>query len=113
MIVFEKGLVTILIVDAIVSLLAIPLSLKGAPRKRIYGYRTRMTLRHDMHWCRINTYFAVRLLVATLLSACVAVILIRVARSLTSSLSESGHCTAGCAGGGCVVFHGSACPLER
>jgi len=73
--VFDKGLITILISSVVFSVVSIPLILRKVLRNPIYGYRTRVSLSDDALWYRINAYFGVRLFVATLLSACIAVAL--------------------------------------
>jgi uncharacterized membrane protein len=73
--IFDKGLITILICSVVFSLASIPLILRRVPRNPVYGYRTRVTLSDDALWYKINAYFGMRFLVATLLSACVAVAL--------------------------------------
>ena len=73
--IFEKGLITILVCSAVFSIASIPLILRIVPRNPIYGYRTRVSLSDDALWYKINAYFGVRFLVATLMSACIAVAL--------------------------------------
>jgi uncharacterized membrane protein len=73
--VFDKGLITILISSVVFSIVSIPLILRKVPRNPVYGYRTRTSLSDDALWYKINAYFGVRLFVATLLSACIAVAL--------------------------------------
>ena len=73
--IYDKGLITILICSVVFSLLSIPLILRRVPRNPVYGYRSRVTLSDDALWYKINAYFGMRFLVATLLSACVAVAL--------------------------------------
>jgi len=72
---FDKGLITILVCYAVFSLLSIPLILRKIPRNPVYGYRTRATLSDDMLWYKANAYFGLRLLIASILSACIAVAL--------------------------------------
>jgi uncharacterized membrane protein len=69
------GSFRILICSTVFSLLSIPLILRRVPRNPVYGYRTRVTLSDDALWYKINAYFGMRFLVATLLSACVAAVL--------------------------------------
>jgi len=73
--VFDKGLITILICSAVFSLVSIPLILRRVPRNPVYGYRTRATLSDDKVWYEANAYFGLRFLVASILSACIAVVL--------------------------------------
>ncbi len=75
--VYEKGLVTVLALQALFVALAIPLVLRKVPRNRVYGYRTCATLRDDRLWYEANAHFG-RLLVA--LSALVTVIALAVYR---------------------------------
>jgi len=72
---FDKGLITILVCYAVFSLLSIPLILRKVPRNPVYGYRTRATLNDDMLWYKANAYFGLRLLIASILSASIAVAL--------------------------------------
>jgi len=72
---FDKGLITILVCNAIFSLVSIPLLLRKVPRNPVYGYRTRATLSDDHVWYEANAYFAWRFLVTSVLSACIAVVL--------------------------------------
>jgi uncharacterized membrane protein len=73
--VFAKGLVTILICSAVFGLLSLPLIFRKVPPNRVYGYRTRATLSDEALWYTVNAYFGLRFLVASLVSACIAVAL--------------------------------------
>ena len=73
--VYDKGLITVLVCCAIFCLISIPLILRKIPRNPVYGYRTRATLGDDKIWYEANTYFAWRFLIASVLSACAALIL--------------------------------------
>ena len=73
--VYDKSLITVLACSAVLSLVSIPLILGKVPRNRVYGYRTRATLGSEALWYRANAYFGVRFLVATLVSAGIAVAL--------------------------------------
>jgi uncharacterized membrane protein len=73
--VFAKGLITILVCSAVFAVLAIPLILRKVPPNPVYGYRTRATLSDEALWYEVNAYFGVRFLVASLVSAFVAVAL--------------------------------------
>jgi uncharacterized membrane protein len=75
--VFEKGLVTILAVDVVLALVAIPLVLRKVPRNVAYGYRTRKTLSDDFIWYEANAHFGRGLVVASVLSGVAVVILAR------------------------------------
>jgi uncharacterized membrane protein len=70
--VFAKGLVTVLACSAVFALVALPLILRKVPPNPVYGYRTRVTLGDEALWYRVNAYFGLRLLLASLLSACIA-----------------------------------------
>ncbi|HQA83533.1 MAG TPA: SdpI family protein [Syntrophales bacterium] len=72
---YDKGLITILVCCAIFCLVSIPLVLRKVPRNPIYGYRTRTTLRDDKTWYEANAYFSRRFLIASVLSACIALLL--------------------------------------
>jgi hypothetical protein len=67
--VFFKGLVTVLALDLLMVVLAIPLILRKVPRNVIYGFRTCATLADDFVWYETNAHFGRGLLVASLLSA--------------------------------------------
>jgi len=73
--VFAKGLVTILICSVVFCLLSLPLILRKVPPNPVYGYRTRATLTDEALWYDANAYFGSRFLVASLVSACIAVAL--------------------------------------
>lgn len=73
--IFDKGLITILVCSAVFCLLSIPLMLRKVPRNPVYGYRTRATLRDETLWYEANAYFGSTFLVATVVSACIAVAL--------------------------------------
>lgn len=70
---FEKGLVTILVCNAVFAAVSIPLILRKVPRNPLYGYRMRATLSDDLLWYNANAYFGLRFLVASLVSAGIAV----------------------------------------
>jgi uncharacterized membrane protein len=63
-----KGLITILACSVLMAVLAIPLILRKIPRNRIYGFRTRTTLRDDEMWYETNAYFGRGLLIASLIT---------------------------------------------
>ena len=73
--VYNKGLVTVLVCNAIYCLVSVPLILRQVPRNPVYGYRTRLTLSNDKIWYEANAYFSWRFLVAGVLSACAALLL--------------------------------------
>lgn len=77
MTVHEKGLVTILALDALFVLLSIPLLLRRVGPNVLYGYRTRATLADPSLWYEANAFFAGRFIVACLVSAAVAPVLAR------------------------------------
>jgi hypothetical protein len=88
--IFEKGLITILAVDGVLALIAIPLVLRKVPRNVAYGYRTRKTLSDDFIWYEANAHFGRGLLVACLVSAVAIIALYRAApMSPTSFLQAS------------------------
>ena len=70
--VFDKGLITILVCNAVFSLISIPLIWRMVPRNPVYGFRTRATLNDDALWYKANAYFGLRFIIANLLSACIA-----------------------------------------
>jgi len=63
-------LLTILILDALFIVLAIPLILKKVPRNRFYGFRVKATLENDFVWYETNAYFGRGFFIASVLSAC-------------------------------------------
>jgi len=48
---------------------------RKVPPNRVYGYRTRATLSDEALWYKVNAYFGLRFLLASLLSTCIAVVL--------------------------------------
>lgn len=66
--VFEKGVITILVCDAVFVALALPLMLRKVPRNVVYGFRTRTTLSGDSIWYDTNAHFGRGLLVASIVS---------------------------------------------
>ena len=73
-----KGLVTVLVVDALFVVLSIPLILRKVPRNLVYGFRTCATLRDDFVWYEANAYFGRGLVVSGVLSAVAIVLLYEV-----------------------------------
>jgi len=67
--VFFKGLVTVLVCDALFAILAVPLILRKVPRNVVYGFRTSRTLSDDFLWCETNAYFGRGLVVSSFISA--------------------------------------------
>jgi uncharacterized membrane protein len=67
--VFFKGLVTVLALDLLMVVLAIPLILRKVRRNVLYGFRTCATLADDFVWYEANAYFGRGLLVSSLVSA--------------------------------------------
>lgn len=66
-----KGLVTVLVCDALFAILAIPLILRKVPRNIVYGFRTCATLSDDFVWYETNAYFGRGLVVSSIVSAAV------------------------------------------
>ena len=77
MTIYEKGLITILVVDAVSILISIPLVLRKIGPNVVYGYRTRATLSDPALWYEANALFGRRLIAASLVSAAVALFLAR------------------------------------
>ena len=77
MTVHEKGVVTVLAVQALFVLVALPLALRRVPRNRVYGYRTCATLRDDATWYAANAYFGARLVATSLVTAGVTIAVYR------------------------------------
>jgi len=75
--IFEKGLITILAVDAVLVIISIPLILRKVPRNIVYGYRTRATLADDVVWYEANAHFGRGLVIASLVSALAVLFLFR------------------------------------
>jgi uncharacterized membrane protein len=72
---FFKGLVTVLVCDALFVILAIPLILRKVPRNVVYGFRTCTTLGDDFVWYEANAYFGRGLVVSSLISVAVVLML--------------------------------------
>jgi hypothetical protein len=77
MTIYEKGLITILVVDAVSILISIPLVLRKIGPNVVYGYRTRATLSDPALWYEANALFGRRLIAASLVSALAALFLAR------------------------------------
>ncbi len=77
MTIYQKGLVTILVIDALFVLLSIPLALRKVRPNVVYGYRTRATLGDEQLWYEANAHFGSRFIVASLVSAFAALFLAR------------------------------------
>lgn len=77
MTIYEKGLVTILVVDAVSILISIPLVLRRIGPNVVYGYRTRATLSDPALWYEANALLGRRLIAACLVSALAAFLLAR------------------------------------
>lgn len=77
MTIYEKGLITILVVDAVSILISIPLVLRKIGPNVVYGYRTRATLADPALWYEANALFGRRLIAASLVSALAALFLAR------------------------------------
>ena len=77
MTVYEKGFVTILVVDALFVLVSIPLARRKVSPNPWYGYRTRATLGDEKVWYEANAYFASRFIVGCLVSAAAAFVVSR------------------------------------
>ncbi len=77
MTIYEKGLITILVVDAVSILISIPLVLRKIGPNVVYGYRTRATLSDPALWDEANALFGRRLIAASLVSALAALFLAR------------------------------------
>jgi uncharacterized membrane protein len=75
--VFDKGLITILVCNAVFILVSVPLVFGWVPRNPIYGYRTRTTLDNDAVWYKANAYFGLRFAIACLVSMASAAVLYR------------------------------------
>lgn len=73
--IYDKGLVTILAVSALLIVVAIPLALRKIPRNVVYGFRTRVTLADDETWYDANAYFGRRLIVSILCGVVVACVI--------------------------------------
>jgi uncharacterized membrane protein len=72
---FFKGLVTVLVCDALFVILAIPLILRKVPRNVVYGFRTCTTLGDDFVWYEANAYFGRGLVVSSLISVAAVLML--------------------------------------
>lgn len=70
--VYEKGLITILGLQALFLVLAIPLVLRKVRRNRVYGFRTCATLRDDRTWYETNAYFGRLMIVSSVVVTAIA-----------------------------------------
>jgi len=61
-----KGLLTVLGCSVLMAILAVPLMLRKVPRNRVYGYRTKATLRDDDLWYEANAFFGRGLFLASI-----------------------------------------------
>ena len=77
MTIYEKGLITVLVVDALFVLISIPLVLRKIGPNVVYGYRSRATLSDPALWYEANALFGRRLIAASLVSALAALFLAR------------------------------------
>lgn len=77
MTIYEKGLVTILVVDVLSILISIPLVLRKIGPNVVCGYRTRATLSDPVLWYEANALFGRRLIAACTVSALAALFLAR------------------------------------
>jgi uncharacterized membrane protein len=77
MTIYEKGLITILVVDAVFVLISIPLVLRKIGPNVVYGYRSRATLSDPALWYEANALFGRRLIAASVVSALAALYLAR------------------------------------
>lgn len=72
--VYEKGLITVLGVNALLALIAAPLVRRKIPPNGLYGYRTRATLSDTELWYAANAHFGRRLLWAAFIGAAAAAV---------------------------------------
>ncbi len=63
------GLLTILGCSVLMAVLAVPLMLRKVPRNRIYGFRSKATLRDDRMWYEANAFFGRGLFAAGIVTA--------------------------------------------
>jgi len=85
-----KTLVTVLSLDLLFLLLAVPLVLRKVPRNGIYGYRTPATLGSDEIWYPANASFGLGLIGASVCSALAAVCLFLFRPVAPENLTEAG-----------------------
>ncbi|HON59987.1 MAG TPA: SdpI family protein [Smithella sp.] len=64
-----KAVATILILNGLFVVLAVPLILKKVPRNCLYGFRVRATMENDFVWYEANAYFGRGFLIASIVSA--------------------------------------------
>lgn len=74
---YQKGLVTVLAVQALFVVVALPLALRRIPRNRVYGYRTCATLRDDRTWFAANACFGARFIAAAVVTSLVTIAVYR------------------------------------
>ncbi len=70
-----KALLTILILDAVCIIVAVPLVLRKVPRNVVYGFRVRATLDDDFVWYEANAYFGRLFIISSLVSALLIIFL--------------------------------------
>ena len=70
-----KALVTILVLDVVCIIIAVPLVLRKVPRNVVYGFRVRATLEDDFVWYEANAYFGRLFMISNMVSALLIIIL--------------------------------------
>jgi hypothetical protein len=66
---YLKTLITLLILNVVFVLIAIPLILRKIPRNFLYGFRVKATLENDDVWYAVNEFFGWGFLIASLMSS--------------------------------------------
>ena len=77
MTVFDKGVITVIAVEVLFAIVAIPLVLRKVPPNRVYGYRTPSTLSDERIWYAANAHFGRGMLVACVVSIVAILVLYR------------------------------------
>ena len=72
--IYDKSLITILVVSLLLIVVAIPLVLHKVPRNTVYGFRTRSTMASDDLWYAANAHFGKRLIIASACGCVLAII---------------------------------------
>ncbi len=75
--VYEKGLITVLGLQALFLILSIPLVLRKVRRNRVYGFRTCATLRDDRTWYEANAYFGRLMIISSAVVGSIALAVYR------------------------------------
>jgi len=70
--IYDKGMITLLLVSLVLMAIAVPLIQRKVPPNTVYGFRTRATLADETIWYDANAHFGRGLIRATLLAIAIA-----------------------------------------